>query len=201
MSRPLVSGVGLFAVAVLALILWPSAARSSTQGAQVTLTVSMAGTGTGTITSYPAGISCGTTCSAKFPDGTTVTLETPPAQGSFVARFTSTPASDPCLPFMGGPPGPWDNSCQIALSSSTGDASVQVTFDAKPLACVVPGVEGRALARAKTAIRRSLCAVGKVRRAFSGKVKKGRVISQSPRAHSRLKRGAKVDLIVSKGRR
>jgi beta-lactam-binding protein with PASTA domain len=40
-----------------------------------------------------------------------------------------------------------------------------------------------------------------VRHAFSGKVKKGRVISQSPQAHARLKRGAKVNLVVSKGRR
>ena len=38
------------------------------------LTVTTAGTGTGTVTSSPAGISCPTTCSAMFPTGTQVTL-------------------------------------------------------------------------------------------------------------------------------
>jgi serine/threonine-protein kinase len=75
------------------------------------------------------------------------------------------------------------------------------TFDVKPLACIVPAVKGRTLARAKAEIRSSLCGVGTVRRAFSGKVKKGHVISQSPQALSRLKRGTKVDLVVSRGRR
>jgi formylglycine-generating enzyme len=40
----------------------------------VTLSVSRAGAGWGTITSTPAGIDCGTTCSASFPDLTSVTL-------------------------------------------------------------------------------------------------------------------------------
>jgi len=46
------------------------------------LQVTLAGTGTGTVTSSPAGISCkngGGTCSASFPFGTSVTLATPGA--------------------------------------------------------------------------------------------------------------------------
>ncbi|MDN5942644.1 MAG: S8 family serine peptidase [Nitrospira sp.] len=39
-----------------------------------TFTVIKAGTGTGTVTSIPAGINCGSDCSEQFPGGTTVTL-------------------------------------------------------------------------------------------------------------------------------
>src|SRR5262249_56149000 len=43
--------------------------------------------------------------------------------------------------------------------------------------CVVPKVKGKTLTAAKRAIRKAGCSVGKVTKAFSGKVKKGRVIS------------------------
>ena len=47
-----------------------------------TLTVTKAGTGSGTVTSSPAGISCGSTCSFPFTSGTSVTLTATPATGS-----------------------------------------------------------------------------------------------------------------------
>src|SRR5882672_11487998 len=47
-----------------------------------TLTVSKAGAGAGTVTSSPAGIACGATCSAAFSNGTAVTLTAAPAAGS-----------------------------------------------------------------------------------------------------------------------
>jgi hypothetical protein len=40
------------------------------------------GTGAGTVTSTPAGVSCGATCSAGFDDGTRMTLTATPAVGS-----------------------------------------------------------------------------------------------------------------------
>ena len=46
------------------------------------LTVSKAGSGSGTVTSSPAGINCGTTCSSAFSSGTVVTLTEAPASGS-----------------------------------------------------------------------------------------------------------------------
>jgi len=46
------------------------------------LTVSRTGTGTGTVTSNPAGISCGATCSASYNSGTVVTLTASPTTGS-----------------------------------------------------------------------------------------------------------------------
>ena len=47
-----------------------------------TLQVSKNGTGNGTVTSSPSGISCGTNCSRSFSGGTTVTLTAVPASGS-----------------------------------------------------------------------------------------------------------------------
>src|SRR5207247_1406503 len=47
-----------------------------------TLTVTKTGSGGGTVTSSPAGIICGATCSASFASGTSVTLTATPASGS-----------------------------------------------------------------------------------------------------------------------
>jgi hypothetical protein len=46
------------------------------------LQVSKDGTGSGTVTSSPAGINCGGTCTATYDTGTTVTLTATPADGS-----------------------------------------------------------------------------------------------------------------------
>jgi phospholipase C len=63
------------------------------------LSVSLAGTGTGTVTSSPAGISCAPTCSANFNAGTQVTLTaTPRTNSSFVAWGGACAGSNPtCL--------------------------------------------------------------------------------------------------------
>ena len=82
-----------------------------------TLTVNMAGTGTGTVTSNPAGIDCATTCSADYNHGTVVSV--------FAISGTSGA-------FMG-----WSGSCagtggcSITMNSSR---SVTATF-VPPLSC------------------------------------------------------------------
>ena len=58
---------------------------ASFQLGRPTLTVAKAGTGTGKVTSSPAGINCGSICSATFQLGASVTLRASPAGGS---RFT-----------------------------------------------------------------------------------------------------------------
>lgn len=68
-------------------------------------------------------------------------------------------------------------------------------------ACVVPNVKGKKLKAAERAIAGHSCRVGKVTHALSAKVQKGFVISQKPKAHNRLKHGAKVSLVVSKGKK
>ena len=68
-----------------------------------------------------------------------------------------------------------------------------------PVRCVVPNVVGRLLASAKTKIIRAHCRVGTVKRVASPK-KKNTVVGESPQPGKRLKRGAKVNLKVSRGR-
>src|SRR5206468_8576019 len=46
-----------------------------------TLTVNLGGAGSGTVTSAPAGIACGVTCSASFASGTAVALTATPTAG------------------------------------------------------------------------------------------------------------------------
>lgn len=52
------------------------------------LTVVKSGTGSGTVTSSPAGISCGATCSSSYSHGTLVTLTAVPAGGSTFAGWS-----------------------------------------------------------------------------------------------------------------
>ncbi|HXM19956.1 MAG TPA: alkaline phosphatase family protein [Terriglobales bacterium] len=78
------------------------------------LTVSLAGTGTGTVSSNPSGINCKPTCSASFNAGTQVTLtETPGTNSSFVG---------------------WDGACKgdNSICTLTLSASQQVTATFNP---------------------------------------------------------------------
>src|SRR4029079_1958972 len=52
------------------------------------LSVSKLGTGSGTVTSNPAGISCGATCAATYLADTTVTLTATAATGSTFAGWS-----------------------------------------------------------------------------------------------------------------
>src|SRR6185312_10316388 len=64
------------------------------------LKVTKSGTGSGTVTSTPAGINCGTECEASFDHGTSVTLKGTPAAGSEAAVWTgcdSINGSNECL--------------------------------------------------------------------------------------------------------
>jgi serine/threonine-protein kinase len=81
----------------------------------------------------------------------------------------------------------------------TAASSVGAAF-AKQVFCRVPKVKGKKLSRAKRALRKAHCRPGKIRHRASRKFRKGRVISQKPGAHRRLHQGAKVRLVVSKGK-
>ena len=67
--------------------------------------------------------------------------------------------------------------------------------------CVVPNVRRQALAAARARLTRAGCRLGTVKRSYSRTVAKGRVISQRPRPGARLGELAKVNLVVSRGRR
>ena len=57
----------------------------------VSLTVSQGGTGAGTITSDPAGIVCGDSCTASYPLGTVVTLTATPEPGASFSGWAGDP--------------------------------------------------------------------------------------------------------------
>src|SRR6266576_1522381 len=52
------------------------------------LSIAKAGTGSGTVTSSPAGINCGSSCSGSYNSGTAVTLTAAPAAGSIFSGWT-----------------------------------------------------------------------------------------------------------------
>lgn len=64
----------------------------------------------------------------------------------------------------------------------------------------MPKLRGDRLAAAKRALRRARCTLGKVTRKASGKVAKGHVISSRPRSGTHHKRGARIAIVISRGK-
>jgi hypothetical protein len=65
------------------------------------LTVTKAGSGTGTVISSPAGIDCGATCATSFANGTMVTLTaTPDAGSTFTGWGGDCTGAGPCVVTM-----------------------------------------------------------------------------------------------------
>jgi phospholipase C len=60
------------------------------------LTVALAGTGQGTVTSSPPGISCPTTCAANFPPNTQITLTETPGGTSTFTSWTGCTGTTTC---------------------------------------------------------------------------------------------------------
>lgn len=157
-----------------------------------TLTVTKSGVGTGTITSSPAGISCGSTCSHAYARGTQVTLTAGAASGSTFAGWSGA-----CTGTA---------ACTVTMDA---DHTVRATFDAKASSpgkgpspqCVVPKVKGKKLRAAKRTIKKAHCSVGRIRKAYSTRVPKGRVIWQKPRPGTKRHAGSKVRLTVSRGKK
>jgi thermitase len=67
--------------------------------------------------------------------------------------------------------------------------------------CVVPNVKGKSVRAARTMLTRRHCRLGRVTRAYSGRIRTGRIISQSRRSGARLPRGTKVKVVISRGKR
>ena len=63
----------------------------------------------------------------------------------------------------------------------------------------VPSLRGMTLTDAHDAIARAEGTLGRLHRAFSSQVKAGGVISQSPRAGTKVRWGTKIDLVISRG--
>ncbi len=146
-----------------------------------TLTVSKRGSGKGTVASTPLGINCGSTCSAQFADASSVMLTATPKSGSVLSGWSGACSGK-------------KKTCELAMSA---DRSAKAEFSR----CVVPKVKGKTLANAKRAIKKAHCSVGRVKQSFSRKIGKGRVSAQQPKPGTTRPAGAKVNLVVSKGKR
>jgi hypothetical protein len=84
-----------------------------------TLMVSKAGTGTGTVTSSPAGIDCGATCSASFSEDTSVTLTATADAGSTFSSWSGDCSGTACTVTMDA-----DKSVTAIFNqTSTGDTA------------------------------------------------------------------------------
>jgi Divergent InlB B-repeat domain len=116
---------------------WPVAAivaclclvASATAGAapDPTLTVAPGGTGSGSVTSSPAGIDCGTTCSASFPSGTQVVLTAAVATGSRFAGWSGGSCSGDAT------------TCTVTLTAGT---TVHANFNQQETFAVAKGGSG-----------------------------------------------------------
>jgi len=79
------------------------------------MTVTSSGTGSGSVTSTPAGIDCGSTCSATFGRGDVVSLAATPAATSVFSGWSGACSGT--------------GSCQVTMSEAR---AVTATFDVKP---------------------------------------------------------------------
>jgi hypothetical protein len=185
------------------------------------LTVSKTGSGAGSVTSNPGGISCGSTCSAPFA-AVPVTLTATAAAGStFVGWSGSCSGSGTCTVAMAGDravTARFESDKAVTLTK-TGSGAGAVTSNPAGISCgftcahtfrygtlltltaaatprsafigwsgarcIVPKAKGKGLRAATGAVIKAHCSVGKVKKAFSAKVKKGRVIAQSAKPGKR----------------
>ncbi|MEI6206917.1 MAG: SUMF1/EgtB/PvdO family nonheme iron enzyme [Desulfuromonadales bacterium] len=108
--------------------------------APFSLTVSKTGSGSGTITSSPTGISCGATCSASYTSGTSVTLTATPYSGSSFAGW-----SDACS---------GTGTCSVTMDTAK---NVIATFNNQSVNGACGTSSGLTFAIAPTA---NLCAAG-----------------------------------------
>jgi phospholipase C len=92
---------------------------SSFPTGSVQLSVQATGGGGGTVSSNPAGINCGQTCTASFSSGTQVTLTASPAANSFFAGWSGACSGT--------------GACQVTLMQS---ASVMANFSTSPVLTV-----------------------------------------------------------------
>jgi hypothetical protein len=89
--------------------------NNSTTLVHFTVSVALGGNGVGTVTSNPAGIDCGSTCSVTFVNGTIVSLAASPASGSTFSGWSGACSGA--------------GACSVAMNA---DQSVTATFNVAP---------------------------------------------------------------------
>jgi hypothetical protein len=117
--------------------------------------------------------------------------------GSFEVKRDHATARTPLSVAIGDLNG--DGKPDLATANESAN-SVSVLANTTSL-CVVPSVTGKTVPAAKRTVARANCRLGKIRRAYSKTVKRGRVTAQKPKPYTLLRSGGKVNLVVSRGRK
>ncbi len=86
---------------------------------QYSIAVTKGGTGSGTVTSSPAGISCGSACSASYSSGSAVTLTSTPVSGSTFSSWSGACVGN-------------GTQCTLTINANT---SVTANFAPQSAAC------------------------------------------------------------------
>lgn len=90
-----------------------------------------------------------------------------------------------------------DNAGNWSDTVSIGPFSIR----SGPTACAVPRLRGLTLLGAKRLLAKRGCSLGRVTRVRSRRVRRGHVVAQRPAPGLRLARGARVRVVLSRGRR
>ena len=90
-----------------------------------------------------------------------------------------------------------DNAGNWSDAVSVGPFSIR----SGPTACAVPRLRGLTLLAARRLLAKRGCSLGRVSRVRSRRVRRGRVVAQKPAPGLRLARGARVRVVLSRGRR
>jgi hypothetical protein len=117
--------------------------------------------------------------------------------GSFEARLDYATGNAPWSLAIGDLNG--DGKADLATANPNA-YSVSELLNTPGL-CTVQNVKGKTVPAAKQRIARANCRVGRIRRAYSKSVEKGRVISQKPTFGAVMRGGGKVNLVVCRQRK
>lgn len=94
----------------------------------------------------------------------------------------------------------WTNQTSTSKGKISGDvqpdAVVLYRVTADP-GCTVPRLRGKTLRAARASLKTAQCSLGRLTLRRAAHARRGRVIAQSPRAGSRRRRGAKVNIVLA----
>jgi hypothetical protein len=132
-----------------------------------------------------------------------ITYSVPPSQVLFVSQRFAV-SSEFVLGYAGTVPA--SGALSYAFGYVSGFTTAGVVADTLEVLhgftpCKVPKLKGKTKSQAKKALTAAYCALGTVKKAKSKTVKKGRVISSTPKAGVTKPFGTKVNLKVSKGKK
>jgi subtilisin family serine protease len=120
------------------------------------------------------------------------------ASGAFSVTDSPSPAPQPPAPQPPTPQPPAPQPPAPQLPAPQPPAPQPPKTAAR---CVVPNVKGKTIVQARRLLSSRRCALGRVTRAYSAKVKRGKILKQSRRPGVRLARGTRINVVVSRGRR